>query len=61
MWFEILLFIGKKVHFWILYSFLPLVFFILASFNDIQRTTTDDIMRIPTARRYDADDTYGQV
>jgi hypothetical protein len=37
IWFEILLFSGQKVHFWILYSFLPLVFFILASNSDITK------------------------
>lgn len=37
IWFEILLFSVLKVHFWILYSFLPLVLFILASFSDITK------------------------
>ena len=37
IWFEILLFRWQKVHFWILHSFLPLVFFILASFSDITK------------------------
>lgn len=37
IWFEILLFSGQKVHFWILYSFLPPVFFILVSHSDITK------------------------